>query len=243
MLPPLTIVMTTWMPDGSVGKSRRYSARAAYTSWRIHLNYSGELRLHLADDGSPVEDLKRAVVGDMRSWPITISRQQRRGVGASLNAGLYTSWTASPLAAYFVDDWGLQRPLDLTPWAKLLMEDETVGCVRLGPPHPGLTGEIEMFPQGWGLRLHPHHFAFSHRPALYHRRFFDAYGYFEEGLSALECERRYAEHFASGPCVGGPDIIYALSYPWVHLGKAEVGDITPIGGNRDGIRAVSGRVL
>ena len=92
-----------------------------------------------------------------------------------------------------------------------------------------------MFSQGWGLRLDPHHFAFGHRPALYHKRFFDAYGYFEEGVSALECERLYAEHFCrerpdlfaiDQPC---PDIVYALSYPWVHLGEAEVGDVEPEG--------------
>jgi len=232
MLPPLTIVMTTWMPEGPVGESRRSSAAAALLSWRLHLQYDGELRLHIADDGSPVEDLVRAVGARPNSfWPTSLSRQQRRGVGASLNAGLRAAWNASPLAAYFVDDWGLRELLDITPWASLLMEDESVGCVRLGPPHPGLTGTVEMSPSGWGLRLDPHHYAFGHRPALYHKRFFDAYGYFEEGTSALECERWYAEHFAkertSTDLLRWPDIVYALSYPWVHLGEAEVGDVEP----------------
>ena len=227
MLSPITIVMTTWMPKGLVGESRRSSARAALTSWRLHLDYAGELRLHIADDGSEVEDLIKAVGARYDGfWPTTTSRQQRRGVGASLNAGLKVSWGNSPLAAYFVDDWGLKEPLDLTPWADLLMKDETVGCVRLGPPHPWLTGTVEMFPSGWGVRLDPHHYAFGHRPALYHKRFFDTYGYFDEGVSALECERLYAEHFVKER--GQSDIVYALPYPWVHLGEAEVGDVTPV---------------
>ena len=233
-LPSLTIVMTTWMPEGSVGESRRSSARAALMSWRLHLEYEGELRLHIADDGSQVEDLIKSVGARYDGfWPTVTSRQPRRGVGASLNAGLRASWANSPLAAYFVDDWGLREPLDLTPWASLLMEDESLGMVRLGPPHPGLTGSVEMFPSGWGLRLDPHHFAFGHRPTIFHKRFFDAYGYFEEGISALECERLYAEHFCrerlSTDLLRWPDIVYALPYPWIHLGEAEVGDVVPEG--------------
>ena len=224
--PPVTIVMTTWMPEGPVGESRRRSARAALDSWRLHLDYAGQLRLHIADDGSPVEDLVYAVGARLDGfWPVSGSRQQRRGVGASLNAGLATAWYASPLAAYFVDDWGLTAPFDLTPWAELLVDDETVGMVRLGPPHPWLTGTVELFAQGWAMRLERHHYAFGHRPALYHKRFFDAYGEFREGVSAFECERLYAEGFCSRP---GPDIVYALPYPWLHVGEAEVGDVEPV---------------
>ena len=92
--------------------------------------------------------------------------------------------------------------------------------VRLVPPHPGITGKVRMFPTGWAFVVDRHHFAFAFRPALYHQRFIDAYGWFSEGTSALECERRYNEHFARTP---GPEIIYALPYPWVHVG-AEGGD-------------------
>jgi hypothetical protein len=227
MRPPITIVMTTWMPEGPVGESRRSSARAALTSWRLHLDYEGELRLHIADDGSPVEDLIKSVGARYDGfWPTTTSRQQRRGVGASLNAGLKASWGNSPLAAYFVDDWGLAAPFDLTPWAELLAEDETVGMVRLGPPHPWIEGQVEHHLEGWWMRLKRGFYAFAHRPALYHQRFFDAYGYFEEGVNAFECEQIYSERFNRSQ---GPDIVYALPYPWVHLGVTEVGGVVPEG--------------
>ena len=70
-----------------------------------------------------------------------------------------------------------------------------------------------MFRQGWGLRLERYGFAFGHRPALYHRRMIDAYGFFDENCSALECERLYNERFST---TKGPDILLALYTPYEH---------------------------
>jgi len=225
--------MTTWAPAGPVGVSRRTSAGSALFSWGSRLAYAGVARLHVADDGSTLEGYGHGVDEPPASWwagPTSFSRQERRGVGASLNAGFRAAFEVSPIAAYFVDDWLLQERLDLTPWVDLLLRDASVGMVRLGPPHPWIAGAVEMFEEGWGLRLERHHFAFAHRPALYHQRFLDAFGPFPEEVNALECERlyaeRYAEHFAGG--FSGPDIVYALPHPWEHVGRSEVGDIEPV---------------
>jgi hypothetical protein len=237
MRPAVTIVSTTYFPAGIDGATRRIAAQQALESWDRHLNYQGELRLHVADDGSPDGN----AVGVSR-FPFMVSRQERRGVGASLNAGFRQAFERSPLALYAVDDWEVVEPFDLTLWADLLMEREDIGCVRLGPPHPGTRGSVEMFsleaeppanPErgGWFLRLDPYGFAFGHRPALYHRRMIDAYGWFEEGVNALECERLYAERYARESLFGDmPQVVLALPHPWRHIDSIELADIEPEGG-------------
>lgn len=225
-LPTLAIMTTTWAPDTEVGISRRASAEKAIRSWKKHLKYDGELRLHIADDGSLLPGYPDTLG---KIWPgATVTRQERQGVGASLNNGFEAviSWE-TPVAAYLVDDWALTAPLDLTPWVRVLIEDDSVGMVRLGLPHPDLTGMVKhLGVNGWGLLLARHHYACGHRPALYHRRFLEAYGRFLEGVSAMDCEQAYAQQFNNGV---GPEVMVAMPHPWVHVGESEVGDVVPEG--------------
>lgn len=254
-LPPIVVIATTWAPEGPVGDSRLESFRRALLSWG-DLHYDGPLYLHVADDGSrealildggevgglaaPIRLAAREVFAGFEE--ISSTQQHRKGVGASLNAGLAAAFDRTPLALYLVDDWELTEPLDLTPWAKLLLRDRNVGCVRLGPPHPGISGRVDMFEEGFAIRLDPANggFVMGHRPALYHQRFHERYGWYAEGESAYEVERLFNEHFCreasalrlehiAGWNLGKEevDILYALPVPWQHIGEAEVGDITP----------------
>lgn len=227
LLPPITIVMTTWASDSDVGRSRAESAYLALVSWRKHLLYDGEgLRLCISDDGSalPGYPAELAQVADKR-WPVDWTRQERKGVGASLNAGMRAAFAVSPLVLYAVDDWALTADLDLTPWAEALMEMPDIGMVRLGPPHPGLTGTVAMVPDGWVLKLDRHHFADGLRPFLAHQRFFEAYGPYDEGQSSYECERLHNLRYAHAS--EGPLVVLALPHPWAHVGEAEVGEMAP----------------
>ena len=224
-LPPITVVTTTWAPEGEVGDARGRVAKRCIASWMECLRYNGELRLHLADDGSEhaVYFNPLAYLED-EGWYISSSRQERNGVGASLNAGFAQAFKVAPLAMYVVDDWEMVEPFNLNPWARLLLETKDIGAVRLGPPHPDLTGIIKCYQSGWAMVLDRHHYAYSHRPTLFHKRFFQAYGPHDEGLSAMECEDKYNRRFIG---TAGPEIAYALQYPWRHVGEAEVGDVTP----------------
>ena len=224
----IVIVCTTYFPPGEMGERRVSESMRTVDSWQRHLQYEGDLRLHVADDGSDAELLKRFLGGI--SWDATVTMQRRMGVGASLNAGMAHAFAQRALALYAVDDWTVRADFDLTPWARLLLaspEDERrpVGMVRLGPPHPWITGQVETFRDGWGMRLDRHHYAFGHRPALYHHRMIDHYGWFAERVNAYECERMYAERFAA--LTDGPDIILALPSPWDHDSTVELADIEP----------------
>lgn len=230
-LPPVTVVMTTWAPAGNVGTSRVKSAVRALTSWTWQLDYDGPLRLHIADDGSDL-DVPGALapIAHKAGWDVTCTRQERRGVGASLNAGFEAAWQHGPLVLYAVDDWALTGKMELTPWVRLLLLYEGIGMVRLGPPHPYLTGSVMYLPDidewnHWCLLLERHHYAFGHRPALYHRRFLEHYGRFAEGVNAFDCERIYTERFNKSP--SGPAVALALPHLWQHVGEMEVGDVVP----------------
>jgi len=225
-LPPLLICATTYFPPGRVGEIRASIAYSTIASWNENLLYGGERELLIADDGSDhewLEALCRHYIG------ASLRRQERHGVGASLNSGIALAHQMGALLLYAVDDWALRERFDITPWVRYLLAEESVGMVRVGMPHPGLTGVVEQVHEaGWGLRLDRHHFAFGHRPGLYHQRMFEAYGPFDEDVNALECERLYNERFCAIP--EGPDIVLALHDPWVHVGGVELAYIDPRAG-------------
>jgi hypothetical protein len=225
--PLITVVMTTWFPEGS---HRAEVASSTLASWAQNLRYyNGSMALHVADDGTPDLELPEFIVGEVfKKQPVTRSQQQRHGVGASLNAGFGKAFERSPLVLYAVDDWALTQPFDITPWAQLLMECEDVGMVRLGPPHPQISGHVEIFTnnwQGWALRLDRAGYAFGHRPALYHKRMIDYYGWFAEDCDALVCEKKYNAKFCQD--LGGPDVVLALPHPWQHLDSVELAYVDP----------------
>jgi hypothetical protein len=266
-LPPITVAMTTWAPAGEEGIARARGARMTLATWSQRLIYEGPLYLHVADDGSALDGYPDVMVAEAMTYATrfveaTYSRQERHGVGASLNAAFRQGHDArGGLVLYAVDDWLLTEDLDLSPWARLLVERPDVGMVRLGPPHPSTTGTVEAFTeewQGWALRLDRHHYAFGHRPALYHQRMRGAYGPFAEDVNAYDCERFYAERFGApgdehgwvrlradgararcgGPAVCPlclrereqyPDIVLALPHPWLHVAGPEHAGVEPKG--------------
>lgn len=208
-LPDITIVVTTYAPAGNTGAQRVQEFLEVLQWWQDRLSYDGRIRLHVADDGSgwvwPGNDQVWPFVNDPNWWAgwcrkwgaPDITVQQRHGVGASLNAGMAAAFARGDVVLYAVDDWMPTAPVDLTPWVRMLVADPSIGMVRLGPPHPWVTGRFEAQPDGWIVRLDRHHYAFGHRPALYHARMIEAYGPFAEDVNAYECERLYAEAWAA----------------------------------------------
>lgn len=219
--PPITIVMTTWFAS-HWAELRTKVVYQTIDSWRRFFEYAGELRLHVADDGSEYDFMPERV------WykEITKSQQSRRGVGASLNAGFKEAFKVSPLVIYAADDWQLTQVFDLSPWARLLLTDESLGVVRLSPPHPNIKGSVmHLGALGWALRLERYAFAFGHRPALYHQRLIKHYGWFDEDQSALETERLYSVRVNE---TAGPDIILALPSAFEHLSSVELAYVNPV---------------
>lgn len=210
----VNIVTTTYYPDSERGKKRAITALYCIESWQKYLKYDGNLYIIVADDGSEIN-----MVG-------YDTRQERGGIGASLNAGFKKAFEKSDIAMYIVDDFMLHEEIDITPWVELLKDHQNIGMVRIGMPHPGLTGEIQLYPDGWLMLLNKHNYAYAMRPALFHKRFFDAYGWFQEGINCWECERIYNEHVCA---MKGPEIVYALPCPWTHEDILPLGQVEPEG--------------
>lgn len=226
------------MPNDERGKKRLVAAKKTIESWMLNLRYNGAICLHIGDDGSHdayFDDLLEFASMSAHAWyswrTVSLHRQKRHGVGASLNAGQRYAYdqVSTPLTLYMVDDWSLTSPLDLDPWARVLREVTDVGAVRLGPPHPGISGTVEHAGNNeWFLNLCPNEgYVASQRPTLWHSRFFNSLGNWKEDCSSLECEddmnRRWYE-------AGNPRIVLALPHPWQHLYTIDVSDVDPKNG-------------
>ncbi len=225
MTPDISVLVAVYFPPGGDGTLREEGFRHSVKSWGWHLLYEGKLSpLIVVNDGP--EPLRRLVEwwGAQR-----LLGHERNGLGASLNQGLKTAFENSPLVLHLVDDTVLEDHCDLSPWARMLMDDEQVGAVRL-QPYPGTGGTISPRGQpnrgGWVVTMDRHDLVAGLRPTLYHRRFFDVYGYFDEGLSAWETERLFNDRFCQA---SGPDSVLALPAQWAEgVGSAVVlGQMAP----------------
>lgn len=223
----ITIVMTTWLPPNRDGMRRLEIIQETLSSWQENLQSNDDIYLHIADDGSSERMLHALESIVSEQWVrhgTTYSQQNRKGVGASLNNGLEQAFRHTDIVLYAVDDWKLVKTLNLNPWIVLLRDDDILAGIRFFP-HPDLTGTIKYVDPGvYMVDIDRHHFAFATRPSLWHKRMFEAYGYFDEGVSAYECEQFYNERYCK---LIGPKLIMALPDEWKHLGGVELGDITP----------------
>lgn len=244
--PPITIVMTTWAPEGDLGPLRVNACREAIASLQENLVYDGELGLHIADDGSQQGDWATSVDSEPATlWtrgPRSFSRQEAHGVGASINAGLRVAFLRSPLAFYTVDDWLLTAPLDLRPWAEAIVDDETIGLVLFGPPSANTYGMVfnrikagEFWtsprpdPENWIYALRVSAtlsvYGYTQRPALMHRRFSDCHGPMPEDCGAVSAEDLFNRRWKAAAV---EDIVQAIEQCWRHLGaSSELGIIHP----------------
>lgn len=141
-LPPVTVAIFTYSP--SMDHARHLYACGTLEALLQNLHYEGELRWHIADDGSPTEhrqQLRQLIMHEAYGYP-TASNSERAGYGASWNAMTQLVHRAdTDLVLCVEDDWMLARPFDLTPLARAIMHEPTGGnedhgfkidCVRLG---------------------------------------------------------------------------------------------------------------
>jgi hypothetical protein len=109
-----------------------------------NLRWSGDLDVHIADDGSPGDYIARLVeiaggYGHVRG--VTTSNAERRGYGASYNLATQQVHLRADYVIPLEDDWELRRELDCDRLAQICSIDSIPfgderrwgpGCVRLG---------------------------------------------------------------------------------------------------------------
>lgn len=177
---------------------------------------------HIADDGSGQDYINTLCKEIGGSYSITITDAERGGVGKNMNLGIAGCLSRADLWLHLEDDWVLRQPLNLTSCVQLMSEDETIGMVRLGRMAGGITAESigGANKLWWKLVKGSDTYVFSGNAALRHRRFFDAYGPYIEGLPPGQNELWYCNRFNS---LNGPSIVWPA---WLSTGQTffHIGD-------------------
>ena len=194
-----------------------------------HLVYPHEkLHWHIADDGSKEGHLTALKVL-IDPYPLTITNVNRRGVGASMNAGAIECLKRADYILWLEDDWELTRTFDLRPCVELLSVYNHIGMVRLGYISPGIVGTLVggCGHLWWQLEKGPQ-YTFTGHAALRHRRFIEAYGPYREDLAPGDTELHMCGTYNGKP---GPSVVYPAYVgefgPFGHIGGESLKDVRP----------------
>lgn len=233
-LPLITVIMTMFITpiDGAFGGwSRLQTAKQTIMSWGRHMRYTGDMKLYVANNSIAIPDeMANQMAADFTPWPVEVGHTHGAGLGGGLNQGLYRAFESSPLVIFADDSYSLIEDIDLTPWASVLMKHEDIGAVSLMPPRPEQRGGAVNYLHNIrtegvaGVIFERHGYTWNGRPLMYHKRFFDAYGYTPENCTGYEWEQQYAEHFVATP---GPEILFAFIDPWQHVWSTLLGNAPP----------------
>jgi len=129
----LAVVMLTYA--SGIDSPRHEYAKITASSLKKNLRYSGDIRWHIAHDGSPDECIKEY----QDIWcDASVSNSFRNGYGASYNLATQTLHYQCDYLLMVEDDWELLKELNLDPMVAAL--DEGLGCIRLG--YLGWTQEL-----------------------------------------------------------------------------------------------------
>lgn len=143
MRPPLCILLLTYSPD--IDHPRSKYAEQTLISVLDNIQYEGEIRVHIADDGSPEEHrekLRQIAGGYAFVTASSSSNSERGGYGANYNIALQTIHSHSSIIMPIEDDWNLNRSLNLNELVDSLEAGSpyNIGCIRLG--YLGYTQEL-----------------------------------------------------------------------------------------------------
>lgn len=142
--PKVYIMLLTYASDPA-GPRAQYAQRTLRSTLK-KTSYSGQLSVHIADDGSSQEhrdNLYQIAGGFKKVQGITMSNAERRGYGASYNLATQTVHALSTIVLPLEDDWELAHPLNLDRYVAALiqMDPQTpIACLRLG--YLGWTQEL-----------------------------------------------------------------------------------------------------
>ena len=222
--PTVAVVLLTY--------ERTDYACATLESAMDYMTYSGPLALHIADDGSDAEHIKR-LARQVETIPGHFSQEtwtnsERRGYGASYNAATQVVHEIAEIILPLEDDWVLTRLLNLDPLVEALMQpDALFDCIRLG--YIGYTqplrGEFCYVSGAHYLRLDPSSpepHVFAGHPRLETRARQRRVGPWIEGLDPGTTEYEVARRQEAREGVVWPlDLVHPRGGLFAHIGAVQ----------------------
>jgi hypothetical protein len=146
-----------------------------------------KVHLILADD-SPY-DGHRLVLDQTKQYKDFIKEvtwTAGQGLGANLNFAVKHALTLSDTVFVLENDWVMQYAYNIDRHIDILETDSSIAMIRFG----FLGGHMQAAynDHWWRLKRGSGHYVYSHQVRAYHKRFFEAYGWFLEGVSPGTCE-------------------------------------------------------
>lgn len=161
------------------------------------------------------------------SVPATATVTPRKGWGVNVNTAL--QYMITDYVYFTEDDYVLKRPLNLCSYVAAMEVAPALGMIRFGIAGHGVTchlneidiktwmpeyeendsnqgyngtGKMNMWVLDKDFSSGPFAFyLYSNRPHLKHRRFHEAYGYYEEGLTLGNTEHAMNHRLRQGPAL------------------------------------------
>lgn len=136
----ISVVFLTYTP--TMEHPRAGYADKCFRSLLSNLSFKeGELRWHIADDGSPEGHRQHLVdIAAKHGVRSTVSNSHRLGYGGNMNHAYQAVHDVSDIVLACEEDWELIRPFDLSLLAQALQANEDIRCIRLG--YLGITGTL-----------------------------------------------------------------------------------------------------
>jgi len=216
--PVLPIIFLTY---GANAERTEYAIRTVRSNM-ANLEYDGELLWIVADDGSSNHHWN-AVCSLADPLAYFSFRSDRAGYGSNANKAWAIARAIGPVSFWLEDDWELQERTNITPYVEMLLEQESVGMVRLGYLPVDLTITTVGLNGRVYLAVHKGvQYAFSGNPHLKHTRFFEAYGEYSEEYAPGDTEVDYDHkvRHSEGPLIVRPAALNEWG-PWGHIGMVK----------------------
>jgi len=161
-----------------------------------------KIYFYVADDGSPEEHVHRLRDTILRyDFRLHGSHNEKFMPGTTFpgkgwNLALRTMASVSPFTLFMEDDWELRQPLAISPYLRLLNDNQGVGMIRLGGLAVGNDVKVVGYSGIHYLEyLRSSQYCYSGNPHIRHQRFTDTLGPFNENVNPGDLELDYDGKF------------------------------------------------
>jgi len=183
--PEVVIVVKTWQgPNEAIAGKRLEYLQKTLALLERNLIYPS-YRWHIADDSGNMEYVQD-VIALMGEREMSFSLSGANGdIGHNLNIALRSVFRDADFVLNWSDDIFLKAPIDIEPYVNLLRDELSIGYVVLRPSHPTLRlKQLQIGEDSWWEveKGSPNKFLIGTSLNLMHKRAWDFYGPYPEGL-------------------------------------------------------------